>query len=85
MHKYDTFFFINIVPGILLYFCQEDVQLNIRCACVHKSNSDSYAFTNLENRKMEQVLYKGVPVGGRGCGESVWEGEYSENTVYTCM
>jgi hypothetical protein len=26
-----------------------------------------------------------VQVGGEGCGKSTWEGEYSANTMYTCM
>jgi hypothetical protein len=36
-----------------------------------------------ENRRAEQVLPRGlVPVGGGGCEERAWEGEY---TVYTSM
>jgi hypothetical protein len=34
----------------------------------------------VQNRSCLWVL-----VGGVGRGESVWEGEYIANTVYTCM
>jgi hypothetical protein len=41
-----------------------------------------FSFTKLEYRKAEQVLPGGM---GEGCEGSVKEGEYSTNTVYTCM
>jgi hypothetical protein len=47
----------------------------------------SIFFSKSENRRAEQVLLGGelVSVGGGRGGERVWEGEYSANTVYSCM
>jgi hypothetical protein len=46
-----------------------------------------FSFTKLENKSMEQVLvwedwYHWEAGGG---GKRVWEGDYNENTVYTCV
>jgi hypothetical protein len=42
-----------------------------------------FPFTKSENRRAEQVLSVGR--GRGGIGEGDWEGEYSTNTVYTCI
>jgi hypothetical protein len=46
-----------------------------------------FSFTKSENRRVEQVLPGGIGATGRGAGggERVWDGEYSANTVYTCI
>jgi hypothetical protein len=52
-----------------------------------------FSFTNLKNRRVEQVLPggymgRGCEWGGYeggGCEERVWESEYGENPMYTCM
>jgi hypothetical protein len=43
-------------------------------------------FTKTENRRAKQVLSGSWYQSEEGgCGDSVWEGEYAVNTVYTCM
>jgi hypothetical protein len=45
-----------------------------------------YIYTKSENWKVEQVLWgEGGGTSGGGRRKKAWEGEYSANTVYTCM
>jgi hypothetical protein len=46
-----------------------------------------FSFTKSENKKAEQVLpcRSWYQWEGRRDGERVWEGEYSANTMYTCV
>jgi hypothetical protein len=46
-----------------------------------------FSLTKLEDKRVEHILPKEIGTGGRGeeVGKKVWEGEYSANTVYTCI
>jgi hypothetical protein len=65
-------------------------QGNSAVAILNKQKCHFFFFVKSENRRAEQIL-PGTGWGacyqweGAGSGESVWEGEYSANTVYTCM
>jgi hypothetical protein len=64
----------------------EVLQGNSLCSYFKQAKLSVFSFTKSENRSAEQVLPGDlVPVGVGADGERVWEGEYSANTVYTCM
>jgi hypothetical protein len=45
-----------------------------------------FFFTKTENKKKaKQVQSGGLPEERGGYNESVWEGEYGGNVLYTCM
>jgi hypothetical protein len=52
-----------------------------------RNHSKCYTYTSVNIDKSLQIRrkYQLVLVGGGGDGEMVKEGEYSANTVYTCM
>jgi hypothetical protein len=59
-------------------------------AILYKWKCQFLPFTKLENWRMVEQVLSGevwlVPVVGGGEGrQRIWEGEYSANTVYTCM
>jgi hypothetical protein len=57
-------------------------------ACVAALNKQKchffFSFTKSENKRTESCLGT-VGIVGEGGGKRVWMGEYSANTVYTCM
>jgi hypothetical protein len=60
------------------------------CAAILNRNVIFFSFAKSENRRVEQVLSGGGGEGwdqweGRRSGERMWEGEYSANSIYTCM
>jgi hypothetical protein len=53
---------------------------------LNKQNCHYFSFVKSENKMVEQDLSGGlIQVGERKRGEKLWKGEYSANTVYTCM
>jgi hypothetical protein len=70
----------------ILHIYMEMSQGKSLCSHLKQAKKTLFCFTKSENKKAERVLPGAlVPVGWGGGRERVWEGEYSANTVYTCM
>jgi hypothetical protein len=73
---------------VIIHTYIEISQRNSLCRFLKQTKISFFSFTKSEKRRVEQILPGGRDLyhwkrgGGR---ERIWEGEYSVNTVYTCM